>query len=255
MPKVQVAISTQDLKNDFEVNDLLEKMNLKTDYIIINQTLQKNIAIKNDKVITKYEKGLSKSRNTAIQEVTGDIVLFADDDVVYQDNYENVLQEAWKKYKDADIICFYVKSRNPKRKTKRMWTGRVGYIKSMRIVSFEISFKKKSIQENHLMFNENFGAGAKINRGEEQIFLCDAIRKGMKVIFVNKKIGEAKQEKSSWFTGYNLDFLKAQSEVFKKMSPKYYKLFAFQYAIRKYFLYRENISIKDAISAMLGKDL
>ena len=253
IPKMQVALSTQNLKNDSEVTKLLQDMNLKTDYIIINQTIKNNVDIKNNNVITTCEKGLSKSRNMAINKAKEDIILLADDDVVYQDNYEEILLKAWKKYKNADIVCFYVESRNAKRKTKKMVTGKVGYIRSMRIASFEISFKKKSIQENKLKFNEDFGAGTKNNRGEEQIFLYDAIRKGMKIIFVNKKIGEVKQEESTWFTGYDLDFFKTQGKIFKKMSPKYYKFLVFQYAIRKYFLYNKKVSIKSAIHYMLGK--
>lgn len=251
--QIQVAISTQNLKNDSEVNQLVTQMNLKTDYIIINQINTDNVDIKNEKVITKKEKGLSKSRNAAIKEATKDIILLADDDIIYQDNYEKILLDAWKKYKKADIICFYVESRNPKRKTKRMKNGKIGYIRAMKIVSYEISFKKKSIQDKNLMFQEEYGAGTKNNRGEEQIFLYDAIRNGLKIIFVNKKIGEAKQEESTWFTGYDLEFFKTQGRIFKKMSPKHYKLLVFQYAIRKYFLYHKKISIKNAICSMLGK--
>ena len=136
-------------------------------------------------MITKNEKGLSRSRNTVIENATEDIILIADDDVIYNNRYEEIILKAWNKYKNADIICFYVESKNAKRKIKRMRTGKIGYIRAMRIVSFEISFKKKSIQENKLKFNENFGAGTENNRGEEQIFLYEAIRKGMKVIFVN----------------------------------------------------------------------
>ena len=86
-----------------------------------------------------------------------------------------------------------------------------------------------------IIFNENFGAGTENNRGEEQIFLYEAIRKGMKVIFVNKKIGEVEQKESTWFAGYNPEFFKIQGKIFKKMSTKYYKILILQYAIRKSF--------------------
>ena len=104
-----------------------------------------------------------------------------------------------------------------------------------------------------MKFQEDYGAGAKYNRGEEQIFLYDAIRKGLKVIFVNKKIGEAKQEESNWLTGYDLEYFNMQGKVFKKMSPKHYKILIFQYAIRKYHLYYKEISFKKAIYGMLGR--
>ena len=251
--KIQVAISTQNLTNDEEVNTLISNMNVKTDYIIINQTDKENINIKNKKVITKNEKGLSKSRNTAIEESTENIILFADDDITYENNYEKIVKDAWNKYKKADIICFYVESKNPKRKTKRMKTGKVKYIKAMRVVSCGISINVKSIQDKKINFQEDYGVGTYNNRGEEQIFLYDAIRKGLKIIFVNKEIGKTQQDESTWFKGYDLEFFRIQGKVFKKMAPKHYKILIFQYAIRKYHLYYKEISLKKAICGMLGR--
>lgn len=248
---LQVCLSTRNLKNNDEVVKLIKKMNIKSNYLIINQS--ENFSVDNDFVINKNEKGLSKSRNCVIDNATKDIIILADDDVMYNDDYKKVIIDAYNKYYNADIICFYVESTNKKRKTKRMKTGKVNVIKSMRIVSFEITFKKDVILKNNLKFNEKFGAGTKINRGEEQIFLCDALRKGLKVLFVNKKIGEVSQNESTWFTKMDKEFFIVQGKVLRKMSPKFYKILIFQYAIRKYFLYRKNISFKNACLAMLKK--
>ena len=149
---------------------------------------------------------------------------------------------AYKKYKRADIICFYVESKNKKRPIKRINTGKIGYIKAMKIVSFEISFRKKSILQNNLKFDENFGTGTKLNRGEEQIFLYEALRKGLKIMSVNKKIAEVEQAKSTWFTKYDENFFDIQGQVFKHMTSKFYGILILQYAIRKYPLYRKDIS-------------
>ena len=189
---LQVVVSTMNLQNDIEVNNLLEKMNIKTNYLIVNQTLDTKVDIKNKNVITKHELGLSKSRNVAINNANADIILIADDDVIYNNSFEKIVIDAWSKYNSADIICFYVESKNKQRPIKKIHNGKIGYIKAMRIASFEISFRRKTILDNNFKFNENFGAGTKFNRGEEQIFLYEALRKGLKVIFVNKKIA-AKQ--------------------------------------------------------------
>ena len=58
---LQVLISTQNLQNDEQVNKLLKDMNVTSNYLIINQTTNHKCNIKNSKVITKFEKGLSKS--------------------------------------------------------------------------------------------------------------------------------------------------------------------------------------------------
>lgn len=251
--KLQIVISTQNLKNDEETNRLINKMNIKTDYLIVNQTMDKEINISNKNVITKFEKGLSKSRNVAINSASGDILLLADDDVIYGNDYEEIIINAYGKYQDADIICFYVESKNKKRKAKKMNTGKIGYLKAMKVHSSEISFRKKSIIENELSFNQNFGAGTKLNRGEEQIFLYEALRKGLNIMFVNKKIADVEQGDSTWFTKYDEEFFEIQGKVFKQMTSKFHKILSLQYAIRKYSLYKKDISFIKALKAMLKK--
>jgi hypothetical protein len=247
--EAEVLISTMNLNNNDEVENLIDKMNITSKYLVVNQ--YNNTQVNHENVINKKEYGLSKSRNVAIANSDSEIILLADDDVYYNNNYEEIIINAYNKYKNADIICFYVESKNKKRKTKRMLTSRIGYIKSMRIVSFEISLKRKVIEENNLKFNENFGAGTRNNRGEEQLFLYDALRKGLKIIFVNKKIGEATQSESSWFLKYNKKYFMTQGKIFKEMTTKYYKFLIIQFAIRKYFLYYKEMSFIGAIKYML----
>ncbi len=121
----------------------------------------------------------------------------------------------------------------------------------MRVVSFEISMKKRSFVNNNLAFNENFGAGMKYNRGEEQILLYEALRKGLKVMFINQKIGEAEQGNSTWFSGFDTTFFEIQGRVFKEMSPQYYKWLILEYAVKKYVLYKRKISFLQAIKCMM----
>ncbi len=69
---------------------------------------------------------------------------------------------------------------------KRIVGKNVGKLKIMRISSFQITMKKDKIKE--IKFDENFGSGAKYDRGEEAIFLKDCLEKGLKIIYINKKI-------------------------------------------------------------------
>lgn len=246
---IEVAVSTQNLQN-YDV--LIKKMNITSDCLLINQYDNNNPPFINSNVINKNDKGLSKSRNVAIQNAKNNIVLIADDDISYNDDYKKIIIDAYNKYPNADIICFYVKSKNDKRKIKKMLTGKVGYVRAMKIVSCEISFKRTSIINSNLKFDENYGSGTKLNRGEEQIFLYEALKKGLKILFINKQIGEVSQNDSVWFSKYDENFFYVQGQVFKRLSPKFYKLLIFQYAIRKYFLYRHSISFKNAIFNMLN---
>ena len=243
---IEILISTMNLRKENEAQELIEKMKITSDFIVINQT--KEINIKNFNIINSNQVGLSKSRNLAIETSRNKIILFVDNDVIYNENYKDIIVDAYNKYENADIICFYVESQNLKRKTKRMKTGKIGLIRSMRITSFEISCKLDKIRD--IRFNENYVAGTKLNRGEEQIFLRDARKKKLKAIFVNKKIGEVEQKESTWYTDWNKEYFEIQGKLYKELSPKYYKLLILQYAIRKYNQYKQNIKLNDAIKFM-----
>lgn len=254
--KLEVLISTMNLKNIDENIELMKKMNVKTNSLTINQITKPEIRkfdkfnVKN-KIISKKEKGLSRSRNLAIKSAETDICILADDDVIYKNGYEKIIEKEYEKDKKSDIICFWVESDNNRRKIKRMYTSRIGKIRAMRVRSVQITFRRDSILKNNIKFDENFGAGTYYDRGEEIIFLRECIEKGLKVKFVNKKIADVSQKKSTWFKGYNEIFFKKQGVIFYRMSPKYYKLLIFQFAIRKYKLYKNKLKMKDAVKYML----
>lgn len=252
--KIQLLLSTMNLKNQKENLELLEKMNVKIDSLTINQITKDAINEQNDlksknKLISIKEKGLSKSRNRAIQNSDADICVIADDDVKYVDNFQNIIINEYEKNNQYDIICFFVESQG-KRKIKKMMTSKICKLQTMRICSVQITFKRKSIMQNSMKFNENFGAGTYINRGEETIFLWKCIENGLKIKYVNKKIADVDFEKSSWFTGFNEEYFIKQGRVFYELSHKFYKLLILQYAIRKYHLYRKNFGISKAIKLM-----
>lgn len=255
--ELEVLVSTMNIENEKEHLVLIKKMNIKTKSLTINQIsdakMSENPVTSNvrNRMISKNEIGLGKSRNLAIKESKEDICILADDDLIYEQDYDKIVKEEYKKNKNIDIICFLVESNNNKRKVKKMRTSKIGKLRAMRICSCQITFKKNRIVENNIKFDEKFGAGTYYDRGEETIFLWECIDKGLKIKFVNKKIAHVNQEESTWFKGYDKTFFEKQGAVFYRMSPKLFKLLIFQFAIRKYRLYKENISIKNAICSML----
>ena len=254
--KLEILLSTMNLKNKQENIELLKKMNVNSqNTLTINQITENKIEKTEEleaknKIISRVEKGLSKSRNLAIKNSKADICILADDDITYKKGFEKIIQKEYEKQKNYDIICFYVESNNKQRKVKKMVTSKVGKIRAMKICSFQITFKREKIINSKIKFDENFGAGTYYDRGEETIFLWDCLKKGLKIKFVNKKIGNVDQDKSSWFEGYNEKFLKKQGVVFYRLSPKWYNVLILQYALRKHKLFRENVKIVKAIETM-----
>ena len=89
MMKLEVLLSVMNLKKD-----KLKEMKITSNCIVINQTnYNKYEKFKNFKIYSYKEKGISKSRNRALEQSTGDILLFCDDDVIYYDNLDKVKVE------------------------------------------------------------------------------------------------------------------------------------------------------------------
>lgn len=246
---VQVLISTMNLEMDSQVDKLLKQMNINTDYIIVNQVKdEKRVTIHKENVLTVEQYGLSRSRNLALATTSSDIVMLADDDLRYVDGYDAIVKKAYSQHPKVDIICFFVESKNKARKVKKPLFSKVGYINTMRICSFQISMKRSSVKD--IMFDERFGSGSRYNRGEENIFLCDCLRKGLKIKFVNQKIGEVEQKRSSWFHGFSKEYFEVQGKIFRRMYPRFYYVAILQFAIRKHRDYKSQVSFKEAWKLM-----
>lgn len=244
--EIEVLISTMNLK---EQQELLKKMNILTKSIIINQCNSEN-KLKNEekgdnKLYNYMEKGLSRSRNQAIKHSTGDICVIADDDIKYDNNYEKTIKKAYDKYKDADVIAFYIKNGKPKMKE-----GKINFVSSMKIQSVQLTFKRKSILKNNIMFNELFGTGAELYMGEENIFLAECIRKGLKIYYVPESIAEVENGNSTWFKGYNEQYFKIKGTVYYEMSRKLYPVLILQFALRKMQKYASEVKPTKAIKYM-----
>ena len=252
--EIEILLSTMNLKNRKEVKKLVNKMNIKTDVVVINQ-INKEIEKfeykeNNIKEYSYVETGLSKSRNRAIKKADKDILVLSDDDMKYEDDYEKTIKKAYEKYKDADIIAFYVESDNKERRIKKQRNHKVNFLTALKIQSSQITFKKVSIENANIKFDEDFGSGCSFKVGEESIFLYEALRKKLKIYFVNRKIGVVTQKQSKWFSGYNKDFFINQGAIFYRLSKKYYKLLILQYALRKRKLYKENLKMLETIKIM-----
>jgi glycosyltransferase involved in cell wall biosynthesis len=169
--------------------------------LIINQTskdclLESNRS--NVRVINSFEKGLSKSRNLAIKNSIGDICLLADDDVVFEKDFQHTILSSYESLPEADLITF--KTRTPEQKPYSKYPKGLSDINSFykKILSIEITFKRESIVKYSLYFDELFGLGSVFQDGENRLFLKRVMaHNNLKSYFVPKYIVEHEPLSSS----------------------------------------------------------
>jgi glycosyltransferase involved in cell wall biosynthesis len=95
-------------------NDL-DKMNITSECIVINQCKENKFeTYKNFKIYSYNEIGISNSRNRALEHASGDILLFCDDDVIYDNDYEKNSQgkKQFSEEECLNIALKFIKAKN-----------------------------------------------------------------------------------------------------------------------------------------------
>lgn len=201
----QVLLATMNQHDD----SVLNKMRVLSDVLVCNQ-------IDNEFCYHKYlkdgysvrwydfsERGVGLNRNNALMRAEADICLIADDDVEYCANYKEIIVQEFKKHPEADMILFNVE--NYGYKTKKF--KRIRQFNCGRFGGVRIAFKRLSIVKNAICFNLLFGGGARFSAGEDNMFIRDAIRKGLKVYASPTTILRLNDSReSTWFKGYTDKF-------------------------------------------------
>jgi glycosyltransferase involved in cell wall biosynthesis len=250
---LQVLLSAMYLK-DYRYIDTL---NITTDCIVINQCDDEGkMSILHNgrsiKFVSTKERGLSKSRNMAISLADADICILCDNDVEYLSDYEATILEEFEKHPEYDIIVFFIKRNKPSSKPYFKNKKRLGYLSTLKVLSPEIAFRRKSIVDNNIQFKTDFGAGAKYSMGEENIFLYDCLKRGLKILYVPKQIATLRDEESTWFKGYTEKYFIDRGAIFCEMSKRFSVILIIQFALRKRRLFKKQISVRKAIKLMLA---
>lgn len=228
MVSLEVLVATMNQKD----HALLEKMNIRSDAIIANQTDFNSVEDfdyfgNKIKYLNFKEKGVGLNRNNAIMRSTADICVLADDDMVFFDNYVELVMEAYQKYPDADVIIFNILQEGVKRRlnTKKV---KINFFNYMCYGAARITFKREFASYNGIYFNQNFGGGAKHSSGEDTLFLSELLHKKAKIIAVPVSLAEIIDTRgSSWFNGYNEDFFFDKGILLKLCHP----ILAFPFAL------------------------
>ncbi len=250
---LQVQVVTMN-RSDHE---LLEKMNIQSDVMVGNQTDHVDVSTFDYKGHTVEwfdfnERGVGLNRNNLLMRASADIILFADDDVVYEDGYREVVLKAFDEHPEADMIIFNVipqpDSINPCRVTK--W-HRIRWYNCLKYGAVRIAVRLSAMRESNVFYTLLFGGGAKFSSGEDSLFLMDCIKSGMKVYGYPADIGKVYFETSSWFRGFNEKYFYDKGVFFYFLFKRFSRLLCLQYCIRCRGQFKDYYSPKKAYSLMI----
>lgn len=170
------------------------------------------------RVEVSRSRGLSRNRNLSLGMARGELSLISDDDVRYTPDYFANLFRAFKEWPDADIITFSYESAHypksfPDHSFDHSHSPR-GYF----VTSFEIAFRTSTVA-GRVEFNENFGIGAKWPSCEEEVFLHDARKLGLRLWFVPYPVARHDGSTTSDREGAKPLFIETKGASFRILFP------------------------------------
>lgn len=256
--ELQVLVATMN-QNTYE---LLKKMNIKSDALFGNQIAQtgkmwKDVFFHNGNKIEWYswdERGVGLNRNNLLMRSTADIVLFADDDVTYVDDYADKVIKEFESHPESDVIIFNVPSSCADERQKdyiaKRWK-RLSLLNCFRHGTFRVAVRREEILKKNIFFSLLFGGGAKYCAGEDSLFIADCIRKKLKVYESPVIIGNVSHEESTWFKGYSEKYFKDKGAFYACFSKYLAPMWCLQFAVRRRKLFVKEMGFKNACKLML----
>ena len=240
MGRVQVLVATMN-QSDFSK---LTEMNIQTDVVFANQANDdtcSEIEFDNHlaKMITTATRGVGINRNIALENASNEIVLIADDDIEYVNDYEKIVLSYFDAIPKADAFIFNIESfgTDMHRRLNRK-VARVRFFNSMNYGAVRLAVRLDSINKNNIRFNTNFGGGTMYSSGEDSLFIADMLKNKMKIYVCPSTIAVVDQTDSSWFRGYNDKYFYDKGALFNALCGRFAILMCLQDLIRHYWIYR-----------------
>lgn len=233
---LQVLIAAMN-ENDFS---LIKKMNVNADCIMANQTDNASAGTfeidgHRVKVVNSTVTGLGANRNLALDNADADIVLFADDDLVYADNMAQGVLGAFETNPKADIIIFSCTETDSSGNIVKEYSHankRQFPINSLKYPTYVVAARRRSLKRKKIRFSQMFGAGSAYSFGEDTIFLADCFKRGLRVYASDFNIGTSTKD-LHWFDGYTDSFFFDKGALYRCIFGVAAPIYALHFA-RKY---------------------
>lgn len=169
------------------------------------------------KLVELKSQGVAKSRNAALKYATGKYLIFGDDDIFFDESGIETLVDYFESHQDCAMILAQASDESGTlRKNYPAKKHRLTRYNSAKAATYEMMVRLDAIRDNGITFDENFGAGADNFLGDEYIFITDALKKGLKGVFLPVRVAIHPRESSgsTWGTRDDLD---ARAKVFTRV--------------------------------------
>ena len=151
---------------------------------IISDALPAELKEREDvSIVEDNGKGLARSRNIALENATADLLVITDDDNRYDTAAIELIRNAFEKHPTAGLIQFQALSMEgkPLRNYPAFPYTYETRPRGTYFCSVELVMRRKA---NLPRFDERFGLGAELGCGEEEVFVHEAVKRGVKMIYV-----------------------------------------------------------------------
>ncbi|CAB4536833.1 unannotated protein [freshwater metagenome] len=169
------------------------------------------------RVIRLKSTGVAVSRNAAIREATGEVLVFGEEDVTW---LPKGLVEVLATFADNPRLAVLLGRANDEtgalrkrypaiRESATIWN-------SARVGTIEVAVRPEMIRRANVTFDENFGAGTRNFLGDEYIFVADANRAKLKCDYFPITFSQHPKDSSGTRFGTDAD-ARARSRVFDRV--------------------------------------
>lgn len=125
--------------------------------------------------------GAARNRNAALADVDTPLLLFADDDLVFHPTAILALMAEFDARPAADILCARLEDETGRPRKRYSRHGRrLRWFNGGKVGTPELALRPDRVRAKGIGFDPRFGAGAPDWLGDEYIFLCDALRAGLR---------------------------------------------------------------------------
>jgi glycosyltransferase involved in cell wall biosynthesis len=190
------------------------------EFIVIVQSpngTESSLEINDEKLIRLKSRGVAKSRNAALRNASGKYLLFGDDDVTFNESGIEEILSYFETYPECAIIMAQaVDETGVLRKNYPTKRHKLTRFNSAKAATYEMMVRVDAIRKKGIKFDENFGAGVENYLGDEYIFITDALKQGLKGVFLPITVAVHPKDSSGSGWGSQRD-LSARAAVFTRV--------------------------------------